>query len=250
MQPLNFLCALGVVGFLARFKWPVVGQRIMNISLLLIVIIGFFPIGKWMFVYLERQFPKPTAGDMPQNVDGIVVLGGAFLPAMTKTTGNITANDNIDRMFCFVKLARQYPNAKLVFSGGSGDILNPTARESDDAKAFFALSGLEGRNIVYEENSKNTYENVVFTNEIMNPKPEEEWIVVTSAYHMPRTIGIFQKIGWDITPYQCDQRTDGTYRLFTDLPNLAGNYGQINNALKEIIGSFVYYITGKSSSAF
>lgn len=244
-QPLNALCLLGVFGLALRAKWDMAGQRLMNAALILILLLGILPVGPAMVTWFERQYPTPK--DIPENLDGIIVLGGAFESHLTKETGHIVANDQIDRVLCFMELAHANPNAKLVFSGGAGDIVNPEAMEGDDARAFFKLAGMADRKIQYEEKSRNTYENALYTMELVDPKAKERWAVATSAYHMPRTVGIFEKFQWHIIPYQCDPKTDGTYDVFKRLPNVTGNFHMMNLAVKEMIGNIVYYFTGKSA---
>lgn len=246
MQPLNILCALAVMGWVLHLKRPACGQKLMNICLLAIVILGVFPLGPLMMVWLERQYPAPA--ELPAKIDGLILLGGAFESARSTSLRTISVNGQIDRALCFVDIAKKYPAARLVFSGGNGDILNPEANESVDAKKFFEISGLGARPMLYEDKSKNTYENVIYSKALVNPKPDETWVVMTSAYHMPRTMGIFQKAGWGILPYQCDYKTDANYiSPFTHLPNVASNFSIMNVALKEYFGILVYALTGKST---
>lgn len=245
IQPLNAFCILGGMGFLVRFRWDLAGQRMMNAALIGILVTGLLPVGPLLLTYLETRYPASI--EMPEKIDGIVLLGGAFEAHTAKATGQISANDNIERAFCFVDLAKKHPEAKLVFSGGAGDLVHPDAMEADVAKRFFALAGLGDRTIVYEEKSRNTYENVLYSMEALDPKNTQNWVVTTSAYHMPRTMGIFKKFGWRITPYQCDMRTDGTYDVFRTLPNITGNFQSLNIAMKEIVGAAVYYVTDKSA---
>lgn len=245
-QPLNALCLLALLGFALRLRWYEQGQKIVNVCLALILLLGVVPIGPVLMTWLERQYPTPAA--LPARIDGIIVLGGPFESYLTKATGHIVSNSQIDRVFCFVEIAKQHPEAKLVYSGGPGDILNPDSMESNDAKMFFKLVGMSDRKIEYEERSRNTYENVLYTMEMMDPKAKEHWVVATSGYHMPRTMGIFEKFKWRVTPYECDPRTDGTYTdVFTKIPNVTDNFGNLNIAMKELIGSVVYYVTGKSA---
>lgn len=243
--PLNALCLLGLLGFIIRTKWDLLGQRILNTALILILVLGILPIGPLLITWLERQYPTPA--ELPDKIDGIIVLGGAFEAYLTAKTGHIVSNDQLDRALCFTYLAKQNPNAKLVYSGGAGDIMNPEAMEGEDARKFFKLVGLDNREILYEEKSRNTYENVLYSMELTKPKNAENWIVTTSAYHMPRTMGIFKQFGWNVTPYQCDPKTDGTYDQFRRLPNVTGNFHMLNLAVKEIIGGIVYRLTGKSA---
>jgi len=245
VQPLNALCLLGLLGLLVRLKWDLHGQRLMNFALISILALGLLPAGPLLVTWLERQYPTPA--ELPQKIDGIILLGGAFESHLTMKTGHIVANDQVDRVFCFVDIAKKHPEAKLVYSGGAGDIMSPDAMEGDDARAFFKLVGLGERKIFYEEKSRNTYENVLYTMEMTDPKAKENWIVATSAYHMPRSMGIFKAFEWNVIPYQCDPRTNGTYNVFSRLPNITGNFVLLNIALKEIIGSVVYYMTGKSA---
>ncbi len=243
-QPLNALCLLGAVGLLVRPYRKRAGQAMMTAALALILFFGGLPIGPLLVTWLERQYPPPAS--IPEPVHGVIVLGGAFESHLSSATGQIVANDQVDRMLCFVDLARKYPGAKLVFSGGAGDILNPDALESDDARKFLQLAKLD-RPVIYEEKSRNTYENVLYSKEIVKPEAGENWVMTTSAYHMPRSVGIFEKAGWHVVPYQCDPKTDGTYNLFHRMPNIVGNFHLLNLAFKELLGSFVYYVTGKTA---
>ena len=245
LQPLNAFCVLGAAGILAKIRWPKAGNRMVLTALALIIAFGVLPVGPWLMISLERQYPTPTI--LPDKVDGIVVLGGAFEAYLSQQSGHIVANDQVDRMICFVELAKRYPGAKLVFSGGSGDLLHPDAMESADAAKFFAISGLEKDRVQYETRSRNTYENVLFSKEMVQPNPDDTWILSTSAYHMPRSVGIFARFDWPVLPYQCDVKTDGRFR-FGELPfNIIGNYYLLNLALKEYVGSVVYYLTGKTA---
>lgn len=245
IQPLNALCFLAIIGFLIRFKRNLAGQKIMNAALIMIVAIGVLPIGPALITFLERQYPTPAS--LPERIDGIIVLGGAFEARLSETTGHIVANDQIERMLCFVDLAKQHPSAKLVFSGGTGDMLYPDAKESVAAKKFFNLAGLNDKAILYESKSRNTYENVLYSMQMLDPSNAENWVVITSAFHMPRSMGIFTHFGWKVIPYQCDPKTDGRYTFLKTLPNISGNLYLLNVSLKEIIGSIVYYITDKSA---
>lgn len=244
-QPLNALCLLALIGVVVRFFRARAGQGIMMTALAGILFFGLAPVGPWALTWLERQYPTPQT--LPARIDGVIVLGGAFEAYLTQKTGQIVANGDIERMLCFVDIAKAHPESKLVFSGGSGDILNPDARESEDAKKFFELAGLQGREILYETKSRNTFENAAYTKEMMTPEQGQVWVVVTSAFHMPRTMGIFGAVGWPVIPYQCDPKTDGTYGFFNRLPNATANFSALNIAIKEMIGLLVYYATGKSA---
>lgn len=245
IQPLNALCLLALTGLAARAVWPREGQAMMNFALILILFFGVVPVGPLALTWLERQYPAPRT--LPEKIDGVIVLGGGFESYLTQTSGHVVANDNVDRVFCFIEIAKKHPQAKLVFSGGSGDILHPDAMESLDARLFFHLAGLDGAHILYETQSRNTYENATFTKDMVKPQAGENWVLVTSAYHMPRAVGIFEKLDWKIIPYSCDPRTDGSYSIGGALPNVSGNFSALNIAVREIVGLIVYNLSGKSA---
>ena len=201
-----------------------------------------------MLVFLERQYSVPEA--MPEDIDGIIVLGGSFNSYLSEKTGRIAVNSNISRIVDFMALSKQYPNAKKVFSGGSGNILRPNRKEADDAKDFINMMGFDGDGFIYERESKNTYENAFFSKKLLQPKKGEQWIVITSSFHMPRTMAVFKQLDWEVIPYPTGMKTTGKYRLLQNSFNVVGNFFFLHKALKEIIGVGVYYITGKSALFF
>jgi uncharacterized SAM-binding protein YcdF (DUF218 family) len=211
-----------------------------------ILLFGLLPVGPMMVAWLERQYPPIAKEDLPGRVDGIIVLGGMFESYLSQEHGHISLNDHADRVVCFADMAKRYPRARKIFSGGSGDYLHPDTREASDAKEFMALMGLD-RGILYEEQSRNTYENVLYSKELAKPQEGENWIVITSGYHLPRTMGIFAHFNWPVIPYACDQKTDGTYDPTERLLNVAYNFTLLNLATREILGSIMYRITGKSA---
>lgn len=244
VMPLNALCLLALAGFML-WKFKVKGGKCMVMtSMAGILIFGILPVGPIMVTWLERQYPPKQ--ELPGGVDGMIVLGGMFESYLSKTHNQISLNDHADRIVCFAELAKKYPRAKKIFSGGSGDYLHPETMESNDAKEFLKLIGLE-RGILYESKSRNTYENVLYSKELANPKKGETWLVITSGYHMPRTMGIFEKLEWPVRAYACDQKTDGTYSVLERMPNVTYNFTMLNIAVKEILGSIMYRITGKSA---
>ena len=247
-MPLNALCLLILLGWVVRkLIHDKAGRVMITTGVITILVFAILPIGPMMVTWLERQYP-PTQ-ELPEQVDGIIVLGGMFETYLSNTFKRISMNDQVDRMVCFADLVKKYPKARKIFSGGPGDFLHPGVTESSDAIRFlgrFAFE-LEERRIVFEESSRNTYENVVKSKESIMPQEGENWIVITSGYHMPRTMGIFAKQDWPVIPYACDLKTDGTYNPFTRMPNAVFNFEMLNIAVKEILGSIIYRITGKSA---
>lgn len=246
VQPLNLLCFLMALALLVRLRWKTVGERLLIAATTLLLILGLFPAGPLLLTWLERQSP---AIETPTDLDGIIVLGGALNAYQTQKTGRISANEDIGRMFCALDAMAKNPQAQVILTGGSGDLLDQDAKEGDAARLFMALYNANSDKVIYEERSRNTYENAIFSKSVANPQTDEKWLLVTSAYHMPRSLSIFQKADWQVVAFPCAHRTDGEYRsAFKRMPSVSDNFSALNIVTKEMIGSMAYYITGKSAS--
>jgi uncharacterized SAM-binding protein YcdF (DUF218 family) len=147
-------------------------------------------------------------------------------------------------------LAHRYPNARIIFSGGSGS-LDPTAPpEAPFAVKEFEALGVAHERITAEEQSRNTIENAVFSWLLANPKPGERWLLVTSASHMPRAIAAFRAAGFPVEAYPVNWVTRGrpdTAELFA---SFAGGLAMTDYAMHEWVGLAVYRITGRTSELF
>jgi uncharacterized SAM-binding protein YcdF (DUF218 family) len=211
-------------------------------TLLAVAAIGVLPLRDWLLRPLEDYFPVPG---LPSRVDGVIVLGGAEEPGIMAARGWPELNRNADRLIAFVALARQYPEARLVFSGGA---TVPHAAgettEADVAGAVFAKLGLDPRRVIYERASGNTAENARLSYRLVQPRPDEVWILVTSARHMPRAVGTFNAVGWPVLPYPVDFVTGKPEGLgFSPLGRLA----DFNFVAKEWLGLLAYRLLGRST---
>src|SRR5580698_2553669 len=205
--PSNFLMSIGLVGLvllLTRLRrlasWLVVT------SLVLIAFVGFSPLGNVMLLPLEQRFPPCDASRGPP--DGIVVLGGAISPDISMARGVVSLNGGAERITVATELARRYPNARIVFSGGTGSLFGGALEAPFAVKEFEAL-GIARDRITAEEQSRNTIENAVFSRLVAQPKPGERWLLVTSAVHMPRSIAAFRAAGFPVEACPADWRTRG-----------------------------------------
>lgn len=214
-------------------------------ALLLIIILGLFPVGPALMSWLEHRYERPA--ELPDRIDGIIVLGGTVESALSVSLGHIALNGTSERLLCFTDLAKKYPRARKIFTGGSGDILNPEAREADIVQEYFTISGIPASDILYEKDSRNTYENAIFSKDLANPRDGQNWVLVTSAFHMPRSVGIFHQAAWHVIPYPCDFKTDSSLKTLLQPPDAANNYSLLHLAVREIVGLVVYKLTGKSA---
>jgi uncharacterized SAM-binding protein YcdF (DUF218 family) len=169
-------------------------------------------------------------------------------PVLTNTWNQVEIYDSIEREFAFIRLANIYPDAKLVYTGGSANLMHQADKEADVAKIFFHNLYFDTSRIVFEREARNTYENALFSMNKVMPDMKLPWILITSAFHMPRAVGIFCKLGWKVLPYPVDHYTKPN-NLSIEF-NLSGHIVDIDLAIHEWLGLFVYYITGKTTALF
>jgi uncharacterized SAM-binding protein YcdF (DUF218 family) len=246
--PTNFLVWLGIVGvLLCATRWARFGRKLMIVAFVLLAVCGFSPLGNLLLYSLESRFPpwNPASG----APDGIIVLGGPIDPDLSVAHDTPVIRNSPDRIVAAVELARRYPNARIVFTGGSANLISNDAREADFAAAIFESLGIPKSRLILERRSRNTYENAVYTRDMVNPKPGERWLLVTSAFHMPRSVGLFRKAGFPVEPYPVDWRVGRTAAdivAFTPFAN--EGLSRIDTGLREWMGLVVYWLRGRTDA--
>lgn len=211
------------------------------------LILAVFPVGKWMYGVLEDRFPPYRS--LQAQVDGIIVAGGIVDPVLTVDRGQVSIGGGAERLFAMAALAKKYPQAKLIFTGGSGTLLHQDKKEAHFVGPLLDQLGIAPGRVIFEDQSRNTAENVTFSLPLAKPKAGETWLLVTSAFHMPRAVGAFRKAGWDVTPYPVDYRTRGE----TEPPlqfNFAHGMGSLGGALHEYVGLLIYRLVGNTDELF
>ena len=247
LQPGNVFIAVLIASVAMLWtRWRRAGRLIVSFLLVAGLAIAILPIGIWLITPLEDRFP---AADPPARVDGIIVLGGALNPSISDARGQPAVNDNTERLLAFVELARRYPEARLVFTGGSASIFRPELKEADVARQVFRQVGLDLDRVVFERASRNTYENAVLSRDLVRPKRDEVWLLITSARHMPRAWGVFEKANWPTIPYPVDYTTNGGYHFALGF-NFGGGLNSLSSGLREWIGLMYYYLTGRIENPF
>jgi len=244
VNPANILTAFLVLGALLLFtRWRRTGRLFVAIAALGAFAIAYLPLAVWVMTPLETRFPPPER--LPAAVAGIVVLGGALDTRQTNRFGQPALNGRAERITAFVELARRYPEAKLVYSGGSGLIQDETKSEAEIAKPLLASLGVAEARLVLETKSRDTHENAAFTRDIVKPAAGETWILVTSAAHMPRAVGVFRKAGWTVVPFPVDYRYLGEGDDAFGR-NLGRGLNLLSAALREWLSLAHYYLSGRS----
>jgi uncharacterized SAM-binding protein YcdF (DUF218 family) len=207
------------------------------------VFLGYVPVGNFLIRGLEAQYPA----DPPlERIDGIIVLGGAEETGPAALSGQPELNAAGERMSAGAALALAHPGARLLFTGGSGALgdMGRDPPNADMARRFFQTFGIAEGRILLEPLSRNTVENAAFSLPVANPQPGEVWVLVTSAWHMPRAVDSFARAGWpEIVPWPVDHR--GLRPGLGLRWNLAENLMILNVVAKEWVGGIVYGLTGR-----
>jgi uncharacterized SAM-binding protein YcdF (DUF218 family) len=244
LLPTNFLIAIGFVGaILMATRFASLGRRLVIAAVLLLVICGLSPLGKILLYPLEQRFPPWDASRGAP--DGIIVLGASIEPDLSVAHNTPVVRGAPDRIIVAAALARRYPNTRVVFSGGSANLVSNDAREADFAGAVFESLGVDKSRLIMERASRNTQENAEFSKALVSPKDGQCWLLVTSAFHMPRSVGLFRKAGFDVQPYPVDWRVGGRDDLFSFSNVAVEGLGRTDLAVREWIGLIAYWATGK-----
>lgn len=246
--PSNLFALFGLVGavlLLTRFTRA--GRKLLIASVLLIAICGFFPVGSALMIPLEDRFPQWDASRGAP--DGIIILGGPLNADLSKARGQIALSAEAERYTEIATLARRYPSARIVFSGGTGSIDPDALPEARYALPLLESFGIAASRIALEDRSRNTEENARFTQDMIKPKPGERWLLVTSGIHMPRAVGCFRRAGFEVEAYPVDWRTYGRVK-WSFSTRVSDGLDNTDAAMREWVGLLVYRLTGRTSELF
>lgn len=248
IQPLNLAIFLLLAGLLAAM----IGRRRLVVTgsvlaLLVLALSAWTSLGAMMLNPLEERFARPP---LPEKVDGIVVLGGGFEGAINLVRGGYELNSSGDRMVETAILARRFPTAKVIVSGGTGELFLEGEGDAATAPRLLTALGVTADRLILENKSRNTYENAVFTKELVTPKPGETWLLVTSAFHMPRAKALFDRAGFATVPWPVDYRTSGKEGIGLFRDNPADSLQATTMAIREWIGLIAYWLSGRIDQPF
>lgn len=247
-SPGNVLLLLLCVSVGLTFTpWRRMGRRLVVTVTVLYVLVAVLPVGSWMTTVLENRFPQP--GHLPERIDGVIALGGFINPSVTQARGQVAVSGAVERLTALADLGRRFPEAQLIFSGGAGSLFHPDLREADLLAPFLTQIGLDPDRVTLDNSARNTAENAAIVRELVNPQPGETWILVTSAFHMPRAVGCFRKNGWQVVPYPVDFHMTGEFG-FGLTPRFSGRLASLELAVHEWLGLLFYRLTGRIDAIF
>jgi uncharacterized SAM-binding protein YcdF (DUF218 family) len=249
LVPSNLIIASGALGLGLSFsKRQRMGGWLLACCVAALLICGFSPIGALLLLPLETRFSpwNPDTGDPA----GIIVLGGGLDPELTAERGTPAMGSSGARIVVAAELAYRYPKARLVYVGGNASLRPVAPSEADVAEDIFKNLGVREDRVQLERNSRNTDENVRFVVKLVNPTPCEPWLLVTSASHIPRSIGLFRKAGFSVEPYPVDWGTGRWSDIYKFQADFISGLVLTDKAAHEWLGLIAYRLTGKTDELF
>lgn len=248
--PSNLLLSLILLGFvLALFRrLRKLGIFLAFVTAAVTVALGLLPISTYLMVPLEERFPPFIDDGKP--VDGIVLLGGAVEASDSLSRGQLVVNEAAERILATIQLAHRYPQARILISGGGGSVFGDGDGESPVIADYLKNIGINPARIIVEDRSRTTSENAIYSRELITPRPNERWLLVTSAWHMPRAVGVFEKVGFPVTAYPVDFRTGGGSNNFRPFAFVSDGLRRLDVGTKEWAGLIGYYLAGRTNVLF
>jgi uncharacterized SAM-binding protein YcdF (DUF218 family) len=246
-QPSTFVLIVLMAGaallFTRAWRW---GRALVVTAAALYLIGGILPLSTWLTLPLEERFGRPDLSGA--EVAGIIVLGGAEDARVSTGRHTHAINEPGERITEAAAFALRFPRAKVVFTSNSARYGRTRTTGAEVANQIFRDLGIAADRLIPESASHNTWENALYTKALVDPKPGQRWLLVTSASHMPRAIAVFRKVGFPVEPWPVDYRTAGpgdAWKLF-DAPT--EGLKRLEMAVHEWVGLIAYRLMGRSDA--
>ncbi len=252
-QPSTALILAVLVGLLlGRTRWVVLGRKLALTAASLLLILGLSPVGHWLILPLEERFPRPEIATLAEP-DGIIVLGGGVDTYVAKARSLPAMTEAGERVVEAAMLARRLPSVPLIYSGGSANIFYESMSEAKAAKEILIGLGVARNRILYDHTSRTTGENAEETVKLVAALPgglNGRYLLVTSAYHMPRSMGVFRKAGIDVIAWPVDFRSRGSKDLWRFFDKPSEGLRRVDIIVREWIGLLAYWLGGSTTKLF
>jgi uncharacterized SAM-binding protein YcdF (DUF218 family) len=249
IEPSNALTFAAVAAFVllvAGFRRT--GLTVAGLAVTGLLAVGFGPVGSLLLLPLEERFPQADLAG--RRVDGIIVLGGGVSNRLSAARGQLVTGDSAERYLMFAALARRHPQARIVLSGGAGVLSGSDAAEAALVRQHADMLALPAERLIVEDTSVDTWTNAVNTAVLVKPQPGETWLLVTSAFHMPRAMGCFRQAGFDPVAVPVDYWTAGADDRTRLSHTVSSGLTRADVAFKEWIGLTAYWLAGRQQGWF
>jgi len=254
LQPSNLLVILLLISVLGVFFINPNHKRyrtFVKLNIFVVVImsaISFTNLASWIMWPLEARFSEYKELSLDENYSGIIVLAGSERTIISSYVNQATFSNAGERIYQTVAVAKKISGLPIIHTGGIKRGPNEIS-ENEVAEKFFIDNGLDLTRVRFEGNSYNTYTNAIESKKLFKSDENQKWLLITSAYHMPRAVGTFQKADIKIHPYPVDYRTPLKYYSFFRF-SMSENFRIFDLAIHEYLGLIAYYITDRSISIF
>ena len=245
LEPLVWVLLSLAAALLVLRKRPRAGRFLCWTALMALLLSGWEAVPNAMLRNMELRYPPPPFPAQMQDYVGVVVLGGALAHwQLWADHGQVALNENAERMTTAASLAHRYPHLQLLFTGGITNVTVKGLTEAERARQFFDEQGVPAGRVLYESGARTTAENATLSAKLPGVDPRQRWLLLTSAYHMPRSMAVFAAAGWNVRPYPVDYRTSSTPSWF----DFSFHYGPRSwtLALHEWIGLLAYRWAGRA----
>ncbi len=248
LQPSNLIFIFILAGIILIWRRrQKTGLSILTVCITLYALVMFGPLTDWLMIPLEKRFSIYTNDVNHGPYSGIIVLAGAERLDYSTRSNQVVLNGAAERLIEAAKLARAFPELPIIYCGGGriGHMLT----EVDIARKFFTEAGIDLSRIRFDDKSYNTYTNAIEGKKLIKEHEAEKWLLVTSAFHMPRSVGAYRTAGINIQPYPVDYRTELSTSVLRK-PNAGRNFYQLDYAIHEWVGLLAYYISGHNNELY
>ena len=251
-QPSTLMWLLLVIGIVraGRSSTQRSGLRMAAAAAALLAVGGLTPASTWLKVPLEERFPRVEVPPGSRAFAGIIVLGGGEDGRASVLRDQLHINEAGERITEGAVLAFRLPDTRLIFTGGAAAILNEYPAGAQSVAKFWRAIGIDASRIAVEEHSRNTYENAILTRDLLRPKAGERYLLVTSAAHMPRSMGVFRKAGFDVAAYPVDYTTNFPADAIDTFGSIPAGLKRLDESMKEWVGLAAYWLMGRTSALF
>ncbi|MEZ5853410.1 MAG: YdcF family protein [Hyphomicrobiaceae bacterium] len=252
LQPSAFLMIVLVTGLsLTRTRrGERTGKRLAWFAAASLLLCGVLPVSTLLLLPLENRFPTASVPQGSADYAGIIVLGGAEDGRISAARGQLHTNEAGERISQAATLALRLPTTRIAFTGGAAFSALGEISAAEPIAAWWISLGISPARIITENRSRTTYENALYLRQLLKPKPGERWLLVTSAAHMPRAMGVFRHTGFTVTAYPVDFRTSGLDELADPSTSIPAGLKRLDDAAKEWIGLLAYWLMGRTSALF
>jgi uncharacterized SAM-binding protein YcdF (DUF218 family) len=249
LMPSSLLLLAIVAGFVALVRGQTTrARRLIGGALMILALVSILPIGNVLIQPLENRFSRPPLD--PRGIDGIILLGGGEDARTAHLRGVMALNEAGERITETAALARRSTRARVLVSGGSGALLPGDEAVARLVGDMLIALGVARNQLLLEGASRTTYENAIEARRIADPKPGQRWLLVTSAWHMPRAVGVFRAANFEVIPWPVDFRTGGGFEWRDLLPGPIESLRRIDLVAREAYGLVAYRVSGRSSALF